>query len=339
MKHDCHVEKIYVARVGHLETTRVNQILFSANQVQRAFEFDYISDHLTLDESFKLANGSYDICAAVKQQLVGRRGRKLPRPLFLISSDGLGDAEFPSDPDALYFSSQETDYDPQVAIISTKPMQVLNKCSLDSYLLMLLSSTLFAMYGNLAFHDGVSGCPLDYCEKLEDAERCLMVGRLCSDCEVLLQRSVGTNRLTLEKVASMIRLLNRSVRRRYCFVIMPFDHKLDGVYRCISDTLTKLGWEVKRSDDLAYPKLITDRILRETLVSDLVIADTTDLNPNVFYEIGMAHMVGQDLVMLTQNGREIPFDIANEHVIEYSAMEMNGLASRLGQMVRGHSRN
>jgi len=44
---------------------------------------------------------------------------------------------------------------------------------------------------------------------------------------------------------------------------------------------------------------VTDLILKEILTSDL-IADLTNSNPNVFYEGGLAHRLGNDLLLLTQ---------------------------------------
>ncbi|MCA9886636.1 MAG: hypothetical protein KC708_26880, partial [Anaerolineae bacterium] len=51
--------------------------------------------------------------------------------------------------------------------------------------------------------------------------------------------------------------------------------------------------------------------------SQLIIADCTNRNANVFYELGMAHTLNKSVIMLTQNMKDIPFDIRHLRVIEY----------------------
>jgi hypothetical protein len=49
----------------------------------------------------------------------------------------------------------------------------------------------------------------------------------------------------------------------------------------------------------------------------LVIADCTDRNPNVFYEIGLAHVLGKQVVLVTQKTEDIPFDLRHLRYITY----------------------
>jgi hypothetical protein len=49
----------------------------------------------------------------------------------------------------------------------------------------------------------------------------------------------------------------------------------------------------------------------------LIIADCTNRNPNVFYEIGIAHVVGKPVVLITQKQEDAPFDIRHYRMIEY----------------------
>jgi hypothetical protein len=49
----------------------------------------------------------------------------------------------------------------------------------------------------------------------------------------------------------------------------------------------------------------------------LIVADCTDRNPNVFYEIGLAHTIGKPTILLTQKSEDVPFDLRHLRYIEY----------------------
>jgi hypothetical protein len=50
----------------------------------------------------------------------------------------------------------------------------------------------------------------------------------------------------------------------------------------------------------------------------VVVADLTTKNPNVFYELGLAHTLGHEVVLLTQNMDEIPFDLRHLRCHDYT---------------------
>jgi predicted nucleotide-binding protein len=63
---------------------------------------------------------------------------------------------------------------------------------------------------------------------------------------------------------------------------------------------------------------------------DLVLADLTNNNPNVFFELGMAYMISHDILMISQDdSNSIPFDIKNEQVIFYKKDNLDLLKSSL----------
>jgi hypothetical protein len=59
----------------------------------------------------------------------------------------------------------------------------------------------------------------------------------------------------------------------------------------------------------------------------LSVADLTDNNPNVFFGVGLAQALGNDLLLISHE-EEIPFDIANEHTIVYKSDARRGLPDR-----------
>jgi hypothetical protein len=79
-----------------------------------------------------------------------------------------------------------------------------------------------------------------------------------------------------------------------------------------------LKYKCVRADELDRPGIITSQIIECLVNYDLVIADLTDLNPNVFYELAIRHAVNKHVILLAKNGTRIPFDIRQDRVIFYS---------------------
>jgi len=78
--------------------------------------------------------------------------------------------------------------------------------------------------------------------------------------------------------------------KAFCFILMPFHEDFDDIYRLgIKDACTAAGAYCERVDEQTFHERILDRIYNQIAKADLVIADMTGRNPNVFYEVGYAH--------------------------------------------------
>lgn len=106
-----------------------------------------------------------------------------------------------------------------------------------------------------------------------------------------------------------------------CFVIMPFAPQFDEVYETIRETLEgpELSFDCTRADEIKGGGHIIKDILREIGESEIVIADLTGRNPNVFYELGIVQMVKdvEKVILLTQDADSIPFDVRVFRCIPY----------------------
>lgn len=105
------------------------------------------------------------------------------------------------------------------------------------------------------------------------------------------------------------------------FMIMPFRPQYDAVYRNkIVPLVADLNLTIKRGDEFSS---LSGSIMREVWAAinacRLVIAETTDINPNVFYELGIAHTLGKPAILLTQHTEveDLPFDIRHLRFIVY----------------------
>lgn len=103
------------------------------------------------------------------------------------------------------------------------------------------------------------------------------------------------------------------------FVLMPFNQELDALFTdVIKPTLEAEGYEVRRGDSVLDQQNVLKDIVQGIAVADLVVADLTDLNPNVFYELGLAHGLGVATILITQSLDTLPFDLRPYRANQYS---------------------
>jgi hypothetical protein len=102
------------------------------------------------------------------------------------------------------------------------------------------------------------------------------------------------------------------------FVLMPFSPELRPIYTDhISHVAKNLGLSIARADDFYNTHEIMQDVWQGIATSKLLIADCTDRNPNVFYEIGIAHSIGKPVILISQKLDDIPFDLQHRRIIVY----------------------
>lgn len=122
--------------------------------------------------------------------------------------------------------------------------------------------------------------------------------------------------------------------KAFCFVLMPFSEEFDDVYRIgIKEACDKAGAYCERVDEQIYSERILDRVYNQIAKADIVVADMTGRNPNVFYEIGYAHALGKLTILLTQNADDIPFDLKHFPHIVYGT-KISSLRDNLEKRVK-----
>jgi hypothetical protein len=98
--------------------------------------------------------------------------------------------------------------------------------------------------------------------------------------------------------------------KSFIFVLMPFVKTFDDLYGLgIKPACEKAGAYAKRVDDRIFQESILQRIYNQIAKADIIIADMTGRNPNVFYETGYAHALGKRVILLTQKTEDLPFDL------------------------------
>ena len=90
------------------------------------------------------------------------------------------------------------------------------------------------------------------------------------------------------------------------------DEKFDLIFEPV---LNELGYDVTRADKIGSPGSISREIVENIISSDLVIADVSDENPNVFYELAIRNAVKKPVIVFKGLGQTMPFDIYDKRAI------------------------
>ena len=107
--------------------------------------------------------------------------------------------------------------------------------------------------------------------------------------------------------------------QRRAFVLMPFEDEFDDIYEyLIREPLSKAGYDVNRADEILNQENILSSIIDSIIHSELIVADLSTSNPNVYYELGLSHAYRKDVILITQEITEVPFDLRSYRIITYS---------------------
>ena len=116
------------------------------------------------------------------------------------------------------------------------------------------------------------------------------------------------------------------------FMIMPFRERFEAVYRDhIKPMIETMDLRVIRGDDFFSENAIMDEIWAAIYYTKMVIAECTERNPNVYYELGIAHAIGKPSILITQTINDIPFDLRHLRIIVYEPTP-DGLTQLIHQL-------
>lgn len=122
------------------------------------------------------------------------------------------------------------------------------------------------------------------------------------------------------------------------FVLMPFGKPHYGYFATIfSPALADAGFEATKADDLYAPRPIMDDIRQRILEADLVLCDMSGRNPNVMYELGLAHAIGKTAILVSASAKDIPFDLQHVRAIVYDR-KLAGWDTKLRQGIAAAAR-
>lgn len=105
--------------------------------------------------------------------------------------------------------------------------------------------------------------------------------------------------------------------KQFVFVLMPFSSEFTDTYELgIKAACQAAGAYSERVDEQIFDGSILDRVFHQIATADLIVADMSGRNPNVFYEVGYAHALGKRVILLTRSADDIPFDLKHyQHIV------------------------
>lgn len=106
-------------------------------------------------------------------------------------------------------------------------------------------------------------------------------------------------------------------------LLMPFHSAFNPISRdCVQKMGERLGLSVGRADDIFSTRSVMHDVWSAINQALVIVVDCTEKNPNVFYEIGVAHTLGKATVLLAQSKHDIPFDLQHLRVVIYDPKDL-----------------
>ena len=120
-----------------------------------------------------------------------------------------------------------------------------------------------------------------------------------------------------------------------CFVIAPIGEpesdtrkRSDQVLNyVIKPAVAECGYNAIRADEIDKPGIITSQVIQHVVNDRLVIADLTERNPNVFYELAIRHAISKTFIQIMKKGEQLPFDVAATRTIFVDHQDLDNVAA------------
>ena len=128
---------------------------------------------------------------------------------------------------------------------------------------------------------------------------------------------------------------------RICFVIAPIGEletetrkRSDQVLKhIIAPAVKQFGYSALRADQMSEPGMITSQVIQHIVDDPLVVADLTDRNPNVFYELAIRHAIRKPLIQIIRKGDTIPFDVAGTRTIHVDHHDLDSVEAAKSEII------
>lgn len=112
-------------------------------------------------------------------------------------------------------------------------------------------------------------------------------------------------------------LSEKPVDAKLISLMMPFSAGFGRVHATVKVAIEKMGYRCRRADDFWVNSHIMQDVVELICTSRVVICDLSGKNPNVFYEAGIAHTLGKEVILITQSMEDVPFDLRALRCITY----------------------
>ncbi len=124
----------------------------------------------------------------------------------------------------------------------------------------------------------------------------------------------GTTRFPQPRV---FQLSDEPVDERLISVMMPFNTDFDQIYSSLAEAIRRIGMRCQRADNIWNHDAVIQDVVSLICTSSIVICDLSGKNSNVFYETGIAHTLGRQVILIAQSPDDVPFDLQHLRFVQY----------------------
>ncbi|MDT9025685.1 hypothetical protein [Rossellomorea yichunensis] len=111
------------------------------------------------------------------------------------------------------------------------------------------------------------------------------------------------------------------IDKKSVFVLTPFIKSELPFFQRVNNTCNQVGLNCSRGDEEYISGDILPHILKKICKARLIIVNIDGRNPNVFYELGIAHALDKPVILTTKSINNTPFDLQSKNIIQYSTLE------------------
>lgn len=132
---------------------------------------------------------------------------------------------------------------------------------------------------------------------------------------------------------TVFRLPQETIDAKLVAVMMPFSADFNNVFNALQVAISSTGMQCLRADNIWDDDVIIQDVVKLIGKARVVICDLTSKNANVFYETGIAHTIGKDVILIAQHESDIPFDLRHIRHLRYLPNEQ-GLKELIAKVLR-----
>jgi hypothetical protein len=300
------MQEVRLVQLGDFNNATLHNLSGNLSRIQPYFRIQY-DDEDAASKSEKKRDGSYS--DRYFESVIAQHMKRQSRSGYPI---GITAAPIAPASEEIFWSTR-TEY----SIISTNELSGYCTSTVEEFLAYCVASSLLCRDLDFPIHSETRGCPNDYCDDRSDINRGMATCQLCDECDSVLQSAAEHQRVSIPEIAAVKRMFDSVAKRRVCFVLMPFREQFDDVYRNIKGVVESNGYECVRADEIFKPMNIMRIVVELIHRADILIADVTGRNANVFYELGYSHAIGKRTILLTQRDEDVPFDVKQQQYVRY----------------------
>nr|VFK31634.1 MAG: hypothetical protein BECKMB1821I_GA0114274_102536 [Candidatus Kentron sp. MB]VFK75862.1 MAG: hypothetical protein BECKMB1821H_GA0114242_10342 [Candidatus Kentron sp. MB] len=111
------------------------------------------------------------------------------------------------------------------------------------------------------------------------------------------------------------------IERDLIFVLTPFHPRFQETYDVVHKIAKDVGMRALRGDEEHVSANLLRHVIKQLVKARVIVANIDGRSPNVFYELGIAHALGKEVILISNSIEEVPFDIRSNKLVIYKDVQ------------------